>query len=164
MRFAIFALCLIAALAGTGCAAWTPAQVGESLEQVRARRGAPSVATTHVDGSTRWVYASAPYGQTAYAVTARDGRVTEVVQVLSREEFARVRIGHDTRDDILARFGPPAETGRLSLTPREVWRYRMKQDDVFPILMHVQFDAQGIVRELVVGIDPLAEPGELNND
>lgn len=152
--------CIIAALSCAACAVWTPAQVGETLDQVQAHRGAPSIATTNPDGSTRWVYASAPFGYTAYAITARAGTVVAVAQVLTNEEFAQVRLGQDTREAILARFGPPADTFRLTLTPREVWSYRMKQNDVFPVLMHVQFDAQGIVRELVVGPDPLSDPGD----
>ena len=149
-----------ATLLCTACAVWMPAQVGQTLDQVRAQRGAPSVTSVNPDGSTRWVYASAPFGQVAYAITASNGKVTGVAQVLTSEEFARVRIGEDDRNSLLARFGPLANTFRLTLTPREVWSYRMKQDDVFPILMHVQFDPQGVVRELVVGPDPLADPGE----
>jgi len=159
MRLAV-AVSALATLLCTACAVWMPAQVGQTLDQVRAQRGAPSVESVNPDGSTRWVYASAPFGQVAYAITASGGKVVAVAQVLTREEFAQVRIGQDDRARILARFGPPANTFRLTLTPREVWSYRMKQDDVFPVLMHVQFDPQGIVRELVVGPDPLADPGE----
>lgn len=163
MRLAA-AVSALAMLWCSGCAVWMPAQVGQTLDQVRAQRGAPSVTSVNPDGSTRWVYASAPFGQVAYAVTAKDAKVISVVQVLTSEEFAQVRIGQDDREHILARFGPPANTFRLTLTPREVWSYRMKQNDVFPVLMHVQFDPQGIVRELVVGPDPLADPGEFLNN
>ncbi len=148
----------------TACAGLTPAQVGDDLDAVRAHRGPPSVETTAADGSTRLIYATAPLGQVAYAVTARHGKVVAVQQVLTREEFAQVRVGVDDRAAVLAHFGPPAETTRLDLTPREVWIYRMKMDDVFPALMHVQFDDQGIVRELVVGLDPLRDPGEWARD
>lgn len=141
-----------------GCASIASVSPGTDLAELRARFGPPTVESIDPDGASRLVYGTGPFGQFAYAVTVRGGKVAGIRQVLTNTEFAQVRIGHDDRAAIRARFGPPAEISRLTLTPREVWSYRMKLDDVFPALMHVQFSADGIVREMIAGPDPLYDP------
>lgn len=68
--------------------------------------------------------------------------------------FAAVPIGKANKDTILATFGPPDETMYLRLRDLQVWSYRYRQSDVWYSMMHIHFDHDGIVREMLSGPDP----------
>jgi len=71
--------------------------------------------------------------------------------------WAAVSIGKTTKDDILAQFGKPDETTYLSLRDLTVWSYRYRQSDIWYSMMHVHFDRNGVVREMLSGPDPERE-------
>jgi len=71
--------------------------------------------------------------------------------------WASVQVGTATRDSILARFGKPDEVTYLSLRDLTVWSYRYRQSDIWYSMMHVHFDRNGVVREMLSGPDPERE-------
>lgn len=138
----------------TACA--TPASItpGAAETDVVAKLGNPVDRHRLPDGSVNLEYSTAPMGQYAWMVNVDGGRVRDVRQVLTVEEFAKLRIGKDTREDVAARFGRRVEETYLRLADRTVWSWRMKQDDLWPVWMNVQFDRQGVVREVFPTPDP----------
>jgi hypothetical protein len=75
--------------------------------------------------------------------------------VLTSENFAKVKVDHWTKDDILRNFGRPAEISRVYFHDYEVWSYRYKEAGVWNSLMSVHFDHQGVVRQMLNGPDPM---------
>jgi hypothetical protein len=71
--------------------------------------------------------------------------------------FAAVPIGKANKETIRATFGPPDETMYLRLRDLQVWSYRYRQSDVWYSMMHIHFDRDGIVREMLSGPDPERE-------
>lgn len=71
--------------------------------------------------------------------------------------FAAVPIGQASKESILATFGPPDETTYLRLRDLQVWSYRYRQSEVWYSMMHIHFDRNGIVREMLSGPDPERE-------
>ena len=59
------------------------------------------------------------------------------------------------KDDILRNFGRPAETSAVGYHDYEVWSYRYKEAGVWNSMMHVHFDQQGVVRQMLNGPDPM---------
>lgn len=149
------------AVATLAACATAPTSIAPGTPEADAvtRLGPPVARHALPDGSTNLEYSTAPMGQYAWMVNVRDGTVRTVTQVLSIEEFAKVRIGRDTQADIRARFGRTTEEAHLTLARRDVWSYRMKQDNIWPIWMNVQFDDAGIVREVFPTPDPSAQGG-----
>jgi len=101
-------------------------------------------------------HATGPYGQETWMVRlGADGKQLSAEQVLNDARFATVRVGATGKQDMLRTFGRPAETSRVAQQDFEVWSYRYKQGGVWPALMHVHFDRDGIVRMMMNGPDPM---------
>lgn len=150
----------IAALAGTlpGCAPFIriAPPLGAPLTEVQVKLGTPRAVYPLPDGSRIVEYAGQPMGQFQYMATiGPDGRLQAYEQALTSEKFATVKIGSTNKDDILRRFGHPAETSRVAFHDYEVWSYRYKEAGVWNSMMHVHFDAQGIVQQMLNGPDPM---------
>ena len=99
----------------------------------------------------------------AYAGEVRigaDGRLVSYEQVLTSEKFATIKIDSANKEEVLRTVGRPAETSRVALRNYEVWSYRYKEAGVWNSLMHVHFDQQGVVRQMMNGPDPMYEPKE----
>jgi hypothetical protein len=71
--------------------------------------------------------------------------------------WAGVAVGKATKDNILATFGPPDETTYLRLRDLQVWSYRYRQSGIWYSMMHIHFDHDGVVREMLSGPDPERE-------
>ncbi|CAN5442613.1 lipoprotein [soil metagenome] len=154
----VVAGCLLAL--ASGCAIVANVPPGISGDDLESRYGKPAARHPLPGGAYDAEYPTAPYGQFCWMVRVVDGKVTQVRQVLTDQEFATVNIGTDNRESIRAHFGPPAEVLHLSFAQREVWSYRMKQSGVFPVLMNVQFDSSGVAREVFSSYDALFDsPG-----
>jgi hypothetical protein len=69
-----------------------------------------------------------------------------------------------TKDEVLRTVGRPAETSRVALKNYEVWSYRYREANVWNSLMHVHFDDQGVVRQMLNGPDPRYDPGNKMGD
>lgn len=149
---------LTAALLLAGCAMGPPPAPGDSQDVVQSKLGTPTA--VHTDGAARTLeYATGPMGQTTWmAHLGPDGRLTSYEQVLTSEKFATVKIDKATKDDVLRTFGHPAEHSRVAMQGYEVWSYRYKEAGVWNSLMHVHFDAQGVVRQMMNASDPMYNP------
>lgn len=145
MRTSILLL-LLSLLAACG---GQPVRPGESTgEQIVAAWGPPTVRYPEADGGERLLYSSGPMGfTTQVVVTGADGKVRSLHNALTEAEFAKVRAGEDTREDIQRRFGPPAWTQYFGARNELVWEWRYCDVWTYPARFNVLFDAAtGIVR------------------
>ena len=148
----------LAALALTACAGLMqpPPPAGTPLAQVTAQLGRPNAVYPGPDGGQVLEYTGQPMGQFQYmARIGPDGRLVAYDQVLTSENFAKVKVDHWTKDDILRNFGRPAEVSRVYFHNYEVWSYRYKEAGVWNSMMSVHFDEQGVVRQMLNGPDPM---------
>jgi hypothetical protein len=150
---------LCAALVLSGCAVFRePPALGEPVASVTARLGQPTGVYPLPDGGQELEYATAPFGQfTWMARIGADGRLASYEQVLTGEKFATIKVDQATKADVLRIIGRPAEQSRVRLHNYEVWSYRYKEAGVWNSLMHVHFDEQGVVRQMMNGPDPMFE-------
>ncbi|RNF29575.1 membrane protein [Massilia aurea] len=149
---------LIVVLLLAGCAIRQAPDPGDPQDVVQSKMGAPTAVYT--DGAQRTLeYSTGPMGQyTWMAHLGPDGRLASYEQVLTSEKFATVKIDHATKDDMLRTFGHPAERSRVAMHDYEVWSYRYKEAGVWNSLMHVHFDGQGVVRQMMNASDPMYNP------
>ena len=149
---------LSTALLLAACALGPPPAPGDALDVVEAKLGKPTAVYT--DGAARTLeYATGPMGQyTWMAHLGPDGRLTSYEQVLTGEKFATIKIDKARKDDVLRTLGRPAEHSRVASHNYEVWSYRYKEAGVWNSLMHVHFDEQGVVRQMLNGPDPIYDP------
>ena len=157
MKRFLLPLFAAAALSLSGCASLftPPVAPGDTEDQVVARLGPPT--GVYPDGNTRLLeYAGGAFGQYSYmARIGPDGRLVSYDQVLTSENFAKVKVDQWTKDDILRHFGRPAEVTGVYYHNYEVWSYRYKEAGVWNSLMSVHFDQQGVVRQMLNGPDPM---------
>jgi hypothetical protein len=152
LRWLLAPFAVAAALAG--CA--TPGQslVGADRAAVQARQGAPAERYP-LAGGERWLY---PLGGLQQLVWAVDfdaaGRVAQVRQVRTAENFGRVRIGVDTEADIRREFGPPRIIMPFPMVGLVGWMFPYLENDLWKSEMAIYFDPQGIVRKVENGPDP----------
>jgi hypothetical protein len=74
---------------------------------------------------TRLQYSGQPGGQYAFMVDLdTSGRVLNVRQVLTENDFARIEPGKWTRDDVLREFGRPASVEHVALWKGDILTYR----------------------------------------
>lgn len=150
------ALLLTAVLAG--CSSFRQPAAGTSLAEVTSRLGQPSATYPDPDGSQWLEYRGQPMGQFQHmAHVGADGRLLSYEQVLTSENFARVKVNDWTRDQVLRNFGRPAESTRDRATGYDVWSYRYKQDGVWNSFMNIYFNARGVVRQVENTPDPLLD-------
>ena len=149
---------LCGALLLAGCATRTPPAPGDAADVVQAKLGTPTA--VYADGAGRSLeYATGPMGQyTWMARLGPDGRLTNYEQVLTGEKFATIKIDQATKDQVLQILGRPAERSRVAMHDYEVWSYRYKEAGVWNSLMHVHFDHQGVVRQMMNASDPMYNP------
>jgi hypothetical protein len=147
----LLGLCACAGMGGT------PPAPGETEQAVTARLGQPT--SVYTVGEQRVLeYARGPMGQTTYMATfGPDGRLLQYEQVLTDAKFGTIKVNRSTRDEVLHTLGRPAEVSQLPLRELEVWSYRYKESGVWNSMMHVHFDRDGVVRQLMNGPDPMYE-------
>ncbi len=130
---------------------------GMSYAEVLAHYGRPSIERPTPDGKLL-IYATGPMGQYAYgAVIDSSDHVTEVAQVLSPENFARIRKGEWDEEEVLQNFGPPA--ARRSIRGNVVWDYRYKEYDTYNSLFSITFNQEGLVEKSENGPDWMWDGG-----
>lgn len=149
---------LTGALLLAGCAMRPAPAPGDPQDVVQSKLGTPTAVYT--DGATRTLeYATGPMGQfTWMAHLGPDGRLASYEQVLTSEKFATIKIDQATKDQVLRTVGRPAERSHVAMQNYEVWSYRYKEAGVWNSLMHVHFDEQGVVRQMMNAPDPMYEP------
>jgi outer membrane protein assembly factor BamE (lipoprotein component of BamABCDE complex) len=150
---------VLAALSLSACALFRqPPPPGAPLAEVTAALGQPDASYPEPDGGQLLEYRGQPMGQFQHmARIGPDGRLVSYEQVLTSENFAKVKVDHWTKDDVLHHFGRPAEVSRVGFHNYEVWSYRYKEAGVWNSLMHLHFDEQGVVRQMLNGPDPMFE-------
>lgn len=143
-------------LALAGCAAFRPAPVpGDSESVVIQKLGKPNAVYPDPSGGRELEYTQQPMGQFAYmAHIGPDGRLTSYEQVLTNEKFGSIAVDHATKDDVLRTVGHPADYSAVAFHNYEVWSYRYRESGVWNSMMHVHFDQQGVVRQMLNGPDP----------
>jgi hypothetical protein len=147
---------LVAALSGCAQLFRHPPPDGAPLAEVTAALGQPAAVYPEPDGGRILEYRGQPMGQFQHmARIGPDGRLVSYEQVLTSENFGKVKVDHWTKDDILRHFGRPAEVSAVGYHNYEVWSYRYKEAGVWNSLMHVHFDQQGVVRQMLNGPDPM---------
>ena len=154
------AMALAAALALSACGAMLrqPPPAGAPLAAVTAQLGQPNAAYPLPDGGRMLDYGGQPMGQFQYmAHIGPDGRLVSYGQVLTSENFAKVKVDQWTKDDILRHFGHPAEVSRVYVHDYEVWSYRYKQDGIWPAYMNIYFNGRGEVNHTGNSPDPLLD-------
>lgn len=144
-----------------GCASYpSNIQPGMSRDEVLARFGKPAVMEPG-PGGERLVYATGPMGQLAFGVDLdRAGRVADVEQVLTLENFGRIQSGKWSERDVLWNFGPPAD--RRKFGDLWAWDYRYRQSDAYNALFTVTFDGAGLVARTENGPDWMFDNGGRN--
>lgn len=133
---------------------------GDSADVVRAKMGQPR-AIYPEGGGQLLEYTTAPMGQfTWMAHVGPDGRLAAFEQVLTGEKFATIKIDQANKEDVLRTIGHPAEISTLPLRDLEVWSYRYKESGVWNSMMHVHFNRNGIVRQMLNGPDRMYDDRE----
>lgn len=145
---------LVGALALVGCAIPNAGSVrpGETPPQVRAKLGAPYVERKIASGDIAWYYISDSY--TWRVVFGRDGAVSEYAQVMTLENFMRLRQVGANRDGMYDLVGPPLQRMAFARTGSEAWTYRWR-DMTIPSVTDAVFDARtGELRYMGIYWDP----------
>ncbi len=132
-----------------GCASYDGAGLspGAGADEVRALMGEPGTIWREADGGVTWEYARGPQGlQTYMARLGSDGRLREISQVLNIENFARIRPGTTTREEVRRMLGAPARELYFVLKDEQVWDYRYFHElSRYDYAFSVHFNRQGIV-------------------
>ena len=114
--------------------------------QIRDQMGQPETERALPDGGKRLEYPRGPQGTTTYMVDVdARGKLVAVTQVLTAQNFARVRIGM-TQDEVRQLLGKPGTVAVYRLKPETVWSWEWQEGgpsgDAF---FNVHFDASGHV-------------------
>jgi hypothetical protein len=138
---ALSATAAILALALSGCASLV---VGQSREaDVRAAMGAPARERQLPDGDRQLYYPRQPLGHENYRVTlAPDGTVRSVEQLLTEENFARLRPGM-TQAEVEQQLGRHAETMSFPNLQEDVLSWRFYDGVNTPMFFNAHFDPPG---------------------
>ncbi|TAM55421.1 MAG: hypothetical protein EPN57_02460 [Paraburkholderia sp.] len=114
--------------------------------QIREQMGQPETERSHADGSKRLEYPRGPQGTTTYMVDVDSrGRLVAVTQVLTAENFAKVRMGM-TADEVRRLLGKPGEIAEYRLKPETVWSWKWQEGGPSgEAYFNVHFDASGVV-------------------
>jgi hypothetical protein len=121
-------------------------RIGESSEaDVRTSAGKPEIVWEEADGAKRLEYPRSPQGGKTWMVDiGADGRVASIQQVLTAENFARVRPGMN-KDDIRRLLGKPTEVNFYRLKQEEVWGWRWWESTTETAFFNVHFNTEGVV-------------------
>ncbi len=92
--------------------------------QILDQMGRPDTERTLADGSKRLDYPRGPQGTTTYRVDLDPhGKLVAVTQLLTAENFAKVRIGM-SQEAVRDLLGKPGEVAFYRLKPETVWSWR----------------------------------------
>jgi hypothetical protein len=131
---------------------------GATRDAVIASMGPPQRAFRLPNGE-RLEYSQQPWGQQCYMVDLdNSGRVVQVRQVLTEQNFFRIVPGQWTRADIEREFGRPARIDRVSSWPGPVWTYRWRDRVNTDMFYWVYLDSNNIVQRAHPGIDVINAP------
>jgi hypothetical protein len=128
---------------------------GQSTEEdLRRQAGKPEIVWEEDDGGRRLEYPRGPEGTTTWMVTiGADGKVSKIEQVLTADNFARVRVGM-SKDQIRRLLGKPTKVEAFALKKEEVWGYRWMETSTDKAFFNVHFNADGTVTTTSRSDDP----------
>jgi outer membrane protein assembly factor BamE (lipoprotein component of BamABCDE complex) len=114
--------------------------------QIRDQMGKPETERTFEDGSKRLEYPRGPQGLTTYMVDIDpNGKLKSVTQVLTAENFAKIRAGM-TQDQVRRLLGKPGEVAVFPLKPETVWSWKWEEGaPTGEAYFNVHFDRSGVV-------------------
>lgn len=115
---------------------------GVSTEaQIREQMGKPETERVFTDGSKRFEYPRGPQGLNTYMVDIdRNGKLQSITQVLTAENFAKIRIGMSD-DEVRRLLGKPGEVAVFPLKPETVWSWKWRERGVTEEgIFNVHFD------------------------
>lgn len=161
IRPAVLSAALAALLALSGCASLfaPPVHPGDSEAEVLSHLGKP--AATYPDGNDKLLFYQRGF-LTQFAYMARiapDGRLVSYEQVWTTNQFAKLKPGISTKEDVLRTVGAPTEIRQYARIPYHAWNYGYKEAGVWDSMMSVYIDDNGIVQRLENGPDPRFDPG-----
>lgn len=133
-------------------------QPGTPREAVLARMGPPG-RVVRLDGGERLQYSLQPFGQYAWMVDLdAGGKVVRARQVLTANEFNRIRPGTWTLADVDREFGRPAKVDRVTSWNGPIMTYRWKDRDNSDMFYFVYLDEQGVVGRAHPGMEFINTP------
>ncbi len=135
-------------------------ETGKSTEDdVRRQAGKPEIVWEEPDGGRRLEYPRGPEGATTWmVVTNADGTVRSIEQVLTAENFAKVRPGMN-KDQIRRMLGKPTKVEAFRLKQEEVWGYRWFESPTDRAFFNVHFNNDGTVTTTSRSDDPSKRQG-----
>lgn len=138
---------LLAAL--VGCATPQGQKPGTSRAAVRSALGVPTQTEALAGGGERLLYSQQPAGQQVWQLDFDAAhRLVASRQVMTEAYFQALRNGVDTRQSVLAMFGPPALVEHVASFDGDIWTYRLMENLTWR-LAHVHIDPGGVVRRVM---------------
>jgi hypothetical protein len=148
-----------------GCATPDQTLAGASRAQVIDKFGRPLSVYALPGGGERLEYQVGTYQQYAQMVDIdTQGRVAQVNQVRTAENFGRLEIGVDTPATVMREFGQPWQIQRYALSKLTAYLYPYKEAYVWNLMMAVHFDDNGVLRRVESGPDPRFIGGRNSRD
>ena len=148
LRIALLCACVLA----TGCATTPLAGVVPgvtTVDELRRLAGEPRARIDHAGGGATLYYSHQPYGRQNYAVRITSGSIVGSVEnLLTVNNFAKLRVNESTASEVRALLGPPNMTDRVERKGHVAWEYWAWLDSV-PMRVWVSFSADDVVREVV---------------
>jgi hypothetical protein len=124
-----------------------------SLPEVREIMGPPTMEWQNDDGSRTWEYPRTPQGMVNYMIDfGPDQVLREVRQVLTEENFARVKAGM-SMPEIRRLLGRAAHEIYFPLSKEHVWDWKIKADAGMEQFFNVHFSEAGVVLRTSSNLD-----------
>jgi hypothetical protein len=140
-------LCLLSACGHPGSIA---PQKSTNLD-VRAALGNPTDVRFDRNGDELWEYAGGPAGFETHLVRiGRDGKVTDVTQILTQERLMSIVPGTTTKQDVRHLLGRPSDTSFPGTGEAWSWRFNLGAS---PGHLVVTFNPDNTVRERMTIMD-----------
>jgi len=126
-----------------------------TLADVRVQVGQPTDIRFDADGNELWEYAGGAMGEQAYLVRARkDGRVIDVVELLTQARFDKVAPRVSTKAQVRELLGKPFEQNYFRGEAVWSWRTRLGAQSGYYV---VKFNTGGVVIEAGMMVDPSSD-------
>jgi hypothetical protein len=101
-----------------------------TLDDVRQQMGKPETERVFDDGSRRLEYPRGPQGLNTYMVDiGPSGRLVAITQVLTAENFAKIRVGMN-EDEVRQLLGKPGQIAAFRLKKETVWSWKWLEGGV----------------------------------
>lgn len=151
----------VAALALVACAAIPHLPAGTPEAQVRAAYGEPALVLSDPAGGKHLAYPRGPGGTETYmARIGPDGRLAAMEQVLTEAQFAKIRRGETSQDELLRLIGPPWRKIEFGNLRQVAWDYRFRDLWGYLADFSAMVDERGVVASTVTArIEPRSGSG-----